>query len=573
MTYTLNIEETPIIYNLLIEEQIINYSLSVDDEENEFEILITNNSCCNFPENEETDPFFNQWLSTNPLSNFYPLNSNPAGYLTQKSVLQFTNLEDIETANPIGNTNTIYVANNTDTTGIPVYYIWNGEEYVEDAQAGTGINGIGIPNKLVKWILPNTIGSSGFSEPVGLGARYEFGSQFIEFLKGGTAFNLGRSQSNLLFILGVQNAFPTQIYSSQEIDGVDYQSQGDFAISAGGPLLSPTTRVFINRLTGNVYIGNGRINATEKLHINGGIRLVGALKDRLNLAGTSDQILKSTVTGVEWVNITSLINDRFKGKYTSLTLLQAAYPTANDGDYAIVDAGIGVTAIEYLWDANEGWVSGSSVGASTTDALPEGSSNLYFTQNRVRETLLSGLSLVTFTPISALDNIITAFGKLQAQLNNIRIPIAIGGASTHTGTVAEIIVGTPLLIPANFLDANCNIWAISNYQKSSAQPFVHRKYINTSPTISGATLIALYNSGSNRNADFTRKFLLRGTSLDLLTDTTSRVTNINNDSIFTNSTIVTINPGVNLYIIDTVVLDNSSSVITIKSSIIEKQKL
>lgn len=48
--------------------------------------------------------------------------------------------------------------------------------------------------------------------------------------------------------------------------------------------------------------------------------------------------------------------DHFVGKYTSLANLQAAHPTATDGDYGIVDAGSGSNAILYIWDANEGWV-------------------------------------------------------------------------------------------------------------------------------------------------------------------------------------------------------------------------
>jgi len=56
----------------------------------------------------------------------------------------------------------------------------------------------------------------------------------------------------------------------------------------------------------------------------------------------------------------------FKGKYISLSALQAAVPTSQDGDYAIVDAGIGSNAQNYIWDAQAGWVaSGSGGGVSS----------------------------------------------------------------------------------------------------------------------------------------------------------------------------------------------------------------
>ncbi|RZJ71080.1 hypothetical protein [Flavobacterium sp.] len=112
-------------------------------------------------------------------------------------------------------------------------------------------------------------------------------------------------------------------------------------------------------------------------------------------------------------------NDRFKGKYTSIANLQAAHPTASDGDYAIVDAGTGSNAKEYIWDAQEGWVISGSAGAASTDALPEGSINLYFTSARVIATILSGLSLTTGGTISSGDSVLQAFGKLQYQITNV----------------------------------------------------------------------------------------------------------------------------------------------------------
>lgn len=112
-------------------------------------------------------------------------------------------------------------------------------------------------------------------------------------------------------------------------------------------------------------------------------------------------------------------NDRFRGKYTSLANLQAAHPTANDGDYAIVDTGSGTDALEYIWDANEGWVKGNSTGATTTDALPEGSTNLYFQTARVLATVLTGISFATGGAIVSTDTILQAFGKIQKQINDL----------------------------------------------------------------------------------------------------------------------------------------------------------
>lgn len=54
----------------------------------------------------------------------------------------------------------------------------------------------------------------------------------------------------------------------------------------------------------------------------------------------------------------------FLGVYTSLANLQSAHPTAESGQYAIVDSGSGVDATQYIWDEDEEWVAGSGGGGS-----------------------------------------------------------------------------------------------------------------------------------------------------------------------------------------------------------------
>lgn len=51
-----------------------------------------------------------------------------------------------------------------------------------------------------------------------------------------------------------------------------------------------------------------------------------------------------------------------------------------------------------------------------TDNINEGATNLYFTAARVRDAVLTGLSTATNAIISATDSVLSAFGKLQAQI-------------------------------------------------------------------------------------------------------------------------------------------------------------
>lgn len=113
-------------------------------------------------------------------------------------------------------------------------------------------------------------------------------------------------------------------------------------------------------------------------------------------------------------------NDRFLGLYASFFDLVAAYPTASAGDYAQVDLGIGSDVIIYAWDVSDNqWAAVGSSAIANTDALPEGSSNLYFTTQRVRDTTLTGFS-ATNSPIISTDNVVQAFGKAQGQINAIQ---------------------------------------------------------------------------------------------------------------------------------------------------------
>jgi hypothetical protein len=66
-----------------------------------------------------------------------------------------------------------------------------------------------------------------------------------------------------------------------------------------------------------------------------------------------------------------------------------------------------------------------SPSPGSTDVVAEGSGNLYFTFNRVLNTLLTGLSTVSSGAISATDSILAALGKLQNSKQN-----TIAGAAT-----------------------------------------------------------------------------------------------------------------------------------------------
>ena len=60
------------------------------------------------------------------------------------------------------------------------------------------------------------------------------------------------------------------------------------------------------------------------------------------------------------------LNEYFKGTYTSIAALQAAYPSGQTGWEAIVDAGSGQNAQKYIWDNSDNqWILATGLGASS----------------------------------------------------------------------------------------------------------------------------------------------------------------------------------------------------------------
>ena len=85
----------------------------------------------------------------------------------------------------------------------------------------------------------------------------------------------------------------------------------------------------------------------------------------------------------------------------------------------------------------------NSISISSTDDLPEGSANLYFTTARVLSTILTGVSFVTGGTISSSDTILSAFGKIQKQINDLGTSISSkldkGGYTGTAQTLSDAI--------------------------------------------------------------------------------------------------------------------------------------
>lgn len=103
-------------------------------------------------------------------------------------------------------------------------------------------------------------------------------------------------------------------------------------------------------------------SATEALSSNQGKILNETKVDKV----VGKQLSTEDFTTAEKTKLAGLEDSKFKGQFTSLSDLQTAYPTANVGDYAYVDLGIGEDVAEYIWDTTDNsWI--KQGGSSTTE--------------------------------------------------------------------------------------------------------------------------------------------------------------------------------------------------------------
>lgn len=93
----------------------------------------------------------------------------------------------------------------------------------------------------------------------------------------------------------------------------------------------------------------------------------------------------------------------------------------------------------------DGVAAGAQVNPASTDALTEGSTNLYHTAARVRAAILTGLSTATATVVTATHTVLEALGFLQKQVSDNTTAIAGKQATLVSATNIKTINGNTLL--------------------------------------------------------------------------------------------------------------------------------
>jgi hypothetical protein len=188
------------------------------------------------------------------------------------------------------------------------------------------------------------------------------------------------------------------------------------------------------------------------------LSIQGTVVDYNESAGTAGQVLESTATGVQWVNLPvySATSPLLFNPATGVFSIQVANST--QGGY--------LTANDWVTFSGK-QDAGNYITALTGEATASGPGSAAVTLNNssVINKVLTGLN-VTGGNVLATDSILTAFGKVQNQINGLVGGVKYQGtwdAATNTPTLTSS-VGTQGYYYIVSVDGNTNLNGITDWK-------------------------------------------------------------------------------------------------------------
>ncbi|MGG2019028.1 tail fiber domain-containing protein [Pseudomonas sp. S8] len=128
-------------------------------------------------------------------------------------------------------------------------------------------------------------------------------------------------------------------------------------------------------------------------------------------------------------------------------------------DYGEKLAALGTTGNYEVLPVEKG---GTGSATLNTDVVPEGATNKYFTGARVLQSVLTALSTASSTVIATTDTVLSALGKLQAQITGRALKGANGDITELNGLTKAITVAQGGTAANNAASARANLGAASS---------------------------------------------------------------------------------------------------------------
>ena len=212
-----------------------------------------------------------------------------------------------------------------------------------------------------------------------------------------------------------------------------------------------------NGQTGDVVLDADDLGATTHVYVD---TQDGLLQDQINLKADAIAVSQSLALKADLIgglipasqlpsyvddvlNFPDLASFPFVGEDGKIYIAEDVNKTYRWGGSSYVEIGGGGVALgessstAYRGDrgkiAYDHSLSQGNPHNTTTSDINEGT-KLFFTESRVRQTVLTGLDANTASPALATDQLLAAIGKLQAQINNVKSSVTMMAVNVQTGT-------------------------------------------------------------------------------------------------------------------------------------------
>lgn len=242
-----------------------------------------------------------------------------------------------------------------------------------------------------------------------------------------------------------------------------------------------------------------------------GTQTASTISDFSSAVNTIINALKGVANGLVPLDGTTKISSIYLPSFVDDVLEfanLASFPVTGETGKMYIDL---TTNKTYRWSGTVYVEISASPGS--TDAVTEGASNLYFTPVRVLATVLSTFSVGLNAAISATDTIVQAFGKVQAQINNL--------LSVKADKTTTISTGTGLNgggdLTANRTISHNNFGTAGTYGSANSVPVFTTETTGHISSVT-STLISILSTAVTDFASAVRAVVLTGLDLTDSTD-------------------------------------------------------